>query len=165
MITQLEYIIALLVISFLLYTRPNVLVKFSKTIIGRIILIAVMIMATLRSTIHGILVALVIIIFAEHIYEGFTDDTTSNNLVKINVSNFVTWDEANKLASDNDGRLPTKDEFKSAMINVGNIDMWMPATNNDDTNYWVHVGTGGWPLYSTQPGVVPSSIMHESPSN
>ena len=77
-----------------------------------------------------------------------------NNLVKINVSKFVTWDEANKLAIDNGGRLPTKDEFQTAAINVGNIDMWMPATNGTETNFWVHVGTGGWPLYSTQPGVV-----------
>ena len=149
--TQIELIIFLLVISFLLYTRPNILVNFSKTTLGRIILLIVLILGTLRSTIHGLLIAVVIIVFAQHMYEGFTD-TTSNNLVKINVSNFITWDEANKLASDNGGSLPTKDEFKAALINVGNIDMWMPATNNNDTNYWVHVGTGYWPLYSTHAG-------------
>ena len=154
MISQEEYIIFILIVSLLLYTRPNVLVKFSKSIIGKIILLVTLVIGTLRSTFHGILIALVIVVFAEQIYEGFTD-TTTNNLVKINVSTFVSWNEANKLATDNGGRLPTKDEFKAASINLGNIDMWMPAANGTETNFWVHVGTGGWPLYGTQPGVVP----------
>ena len=77
-----------------------------------------------------------------------------NNLVKINVSTFVSWNDANTLAINNGGRLPTKDEFKAATINVGNIDMWMPASNGTETNFWVQVGTRYWPLHSTQPGVV-----------
>ena len=71
MITQAEYIIFILVISVLLYTRPNVLVNFSKTILGRALLLITLIIATLRSNFHGILIALVIIIFAEQMYEGF----------------------------------------------------------------------------------------------
>ena len=76
MITQAEYIIFILVISLLLYTRPNVLVKFSKTILGRVLLLITLVIGTLRSTIHGILIALVIVAFAEHMYEGF-DNTSS----------------------------------------------------------------------------------------
>ena len=49
MITQAEYIIFILVISVLLYTRPNVLVNFSKTILGRALLLITLIIATLRS--------------------------------------------------------------------------------------------------------------------
>lgn len=75
MITQAEYIIFLLVISFLLYTRPNVLVNFSNTIIGRVILLVVLVISTLRSTIHGFLIALVIIVFAEELYEGLENNT------------------------------------------------------------------------------------------
>ena len=147
-----ELIVFMLIVTFLLYTRPRILVNFSKTFFGRVLLLLTLVFGTMRSTAHGILIAIVIIVFAEHAFseEGFD----SNSMVKINVTNFVTWNEAKKLAIDNGGRLPTKDEFKAARINVGNIDMWMPATNGTETNFWVHVGTGNWPLYSTQPGVV-----------
>ena len=147
-----ELIIFMLIVTFLLYTRPIILLNFSRTFLGRILLLLTLVFGTMRSTAHGILIAIVIIVFAEHVFavEGF--DT--NSMIKTNVSTFISWEEANKLAIDSRGRLPTKDEFQSANINVGSIDMWMPATNGNMTNYWVHVGTGQWALYSTQPGVV-----------
>ena len=151
---QMELIIFMLIVAFLLYTRPNILVNFSRTFLGRLILLSMMVVGTLRSTSYGILIALLIIVFAEQIYtkEGFD----SSSMVKINVSTFVSWNDANTLASNNGGRLPTKEEFQAAAINVGNIDMWMPATNGTETNFWVQVGTRYWPLHSTQPGVVNS---------
>ena len=63
-----------LVVSFLLYTRPAVLVAFSQTFVGRAVLLLTMIGALLHSTIAGILVAILIVVFGQKVYgvEGFT---------------------------------------------------------------------------------------------
>ena len=65
-----------LVVSFLLYTRPAVLVAFSQTFVGRAVLLLTMIGALLHSTIAGILVAILIVVFGQKVYgmEGFTAD-------------------------------------------------------------------------------------------
>jgi hypothetical protein len=65
-----------LVVSFLLYTRPAVLVAFSETFVGRAVLLLTMIGALLHSTIAGILVAILIVVFGQKVYgvEGFTPD-------------------------------------------------------------------------------------------
>ena len=63
-----------LVVSFLLYTRPAVLVAFSQTFVGRAVLLLTMVGALLHSTIAGILVAILIVVFGQKVYgmEGFT---------------------------------------------------------------------------------------------
>jgi hypothetical protein len=98
---QLEYIIALLVISLLLYTRPNVLVNFSKTTLGKIILLVTLVIGTLRSTLHGILIALVIVVFAEQIYEGFTGTTTASTPTPSNdpLSDYIEYPNSDFLAA------------------------------------------------------------------
>lgn len=60
----------LLVVSFLLFTRPTVLVNFSNTFIGKLILILILVATTLQSTISGIFVAILIIVLSETVYEG-----------------------------------------------------------------------------------------------
>lgn len=69
------------------------------------------------------------------------------SMVKINVKNVVSWDDAKKIADDNKGRLPTKNEFIASANNLGPIDIWMPGTNGDKPNEWIHLGTAEWPLY------------------
>lgn len=68
-------------------------------------------------------------------------------MVKIKIASVVSWDDAKKIADANNGRLPTKDEFIASKNNVGPIDFWMPGTNGDRPNEWIHLGTTGWPLY------------------
>lgn len=64
----------LLVISFLLFTRPTVLVKFSNTFIGKLVLLVILVVATLQSTISGLFIAILIIVFSETVYEGMENN-------------------------------------------------------------------------------------------
>lgn len=59
-------------------------------------------------------------------------------LVRIDVDKVITWDDANKLAQNNDGRLPTQKELIDG--NVGkdiNFDLWHPI---NEVNNWVQLG-------------------------
>lgn len=147
---HIELIVFMLIVAFIIYTRPTMFITFSNTLLGKLLMLTVLVASSIYNKAYGILIAVLIIAFAKHSIEGFD----SNSMVKTDISTFVSWNDANTLASVNGGRLPTKDEFQSAAINVGNMDMWMPASNGTDVNFWVHVGEGYWPLYSTQPGVV-----------
>ena len=74
-----EIIILFFIISFLVYTMPMVLVKFSKTIKGRFLLLLLTIVITLYNRTGGLLMAMLIIFLSEFnyevnngiIYEGF----------------------------------------------------------------------------------------------
>jgi hypothetical protein len=74
-----EIIILFFIISFLVYTMPMVLVKFSKTIKGRFLLLLLTVVITLYNRIGGLLMAMLIIFLSEFnyevnngiIYEGF----------------------------------------------------------------------------------------------
>jgi hypothetical protein len=79
MCVQTEIIILFFLISFLVYTMPMVLVKFSKTSKGQFLLVMLTIVITLYNKVGGILMALLIIFLSEFnyefnngiIYEGF----------------------------------------------------------------------------------------------
>jgi hypothetical protein len=64
-------LILLVVITFLLYTRPAVLVNFSNSLIGKAILLFIVVAASLHSTVNGLLLAMSLIILTEYSYEGF----------------------------------------------------------------------------------------------
>jgi len=70
-----------------------------------------------------------------------TTSTASSTLIQVAVSVCVSWSEANQLAVDNNGRLPTKAELIANNINLGNVDIWMPISRNSVENDWVQVGT------------------------
>jgi|TARA_R110002073_G_scaffold139344_3_gene289592 hypothetical protein len=74
-------LIVLVVITFLLYTRPIVLVNFSNSFVGKAILLFLIISAALHSTVTGLLMALVLVMLTEYNYEGFEgkDDSESDN--------------------------------------------------------------------------------------
>ena len=75
-------LIVLVVITFLLYTRPLVLVNFSNSFVGKAVLLFLIISAALHSTVSGILLALVLVMLTEYNYEGFegkNDSTMSDN--------------------------------------------------------------------------------------
>jgi hypothetical protein len=64
-------LIVLVVITFLLYTRPLVLVNFSNSFVGKAVLLFLIISAALHSTVSGLLLALVLVMLTEYNYEGF----------------------------------------------------------------------------------------------
>jgi len=68
-----EIIILFFIISFLVYTMPMVLVKFSKTIKGRFLLLLLTIVITLYNRIGGVLMAMLIIFLSEFNYEVNND--------------------------------------------------------------------------------------------
>jgi len=75
-----EIIILFFILSFLIYTMPTLLVKFSRTLKGKFLLLALMIVITLYNKTGGLIMAMFIIFLTEFnyesnnglIYEGFT---------------------------------------------------------------------------------------------
>ena len=78
-----EIIILFFLISFLIYTMPMFLVKFSKTLKGKFLLLALTIVMTMYNRTGGILMAMLLIFLSEFnyevnntiIYEGFEGST------------------------------------------------------------------------------------------
>ena len=64
---QLAIVIASII---LILVKPDAFVKLTKNILGRIVLITLLIMATLHSSLSGILVAIVLVVLTETYYEG-----------------------------------------------------------------------------------------------
>ena len=82
-----EIIIIFFLISFLVYTMPTLLVKFSRTLKGKLLLLILTVVMTIYNRTAGLLMAMLIIFLSEFnyefnseiIYEGFeglNDDTT-----------------------------------------------------------------------------------------
>ena len=67
---QMTDMIVLVVVTFLLYTRPMVLVNFSNTGLGKLILLLIVVATALHSTVSGLLVATLLVLFLEYNYEG-----------------------------------------------------------------------------------------------
>ena len=63
--------IVMLIVAFLLFTKPNVLVKFANSIPGRFVLIGAMLFALLHSTLSGVFVAILFVLLSEEMVEGF----------------------------------------------------------------------------------------------
>ena len=82
-----EIIIIFFLISFLVYTMPTLLVKFSRTLRGKLLLLLLTVVMTIYNRTAGLLMAMLLIFLSEFnyefnsgiIYEGFeglNDDTT-----------------------------------------------------------------------------------------
>lgn len=82
-----EVIVIFFIVSFLIYTMPLILVKFSKTLKGRFLLLVLTIVITLYNKTGGLLIALFFIFLSEFsyevyndvIFEGFVNNNTNNN--------------------------------------------------------------------------------------
>jgi hypothetical protein len=91
-----EIIILFFLISFLIYTMPIVLIKFSKTLKGKTLLLILTMVITLYNRLAGLIMTMFYIFLAEInyefnngiIYEGFTD--------KIDLNNFLLHKEKKK---------------------------------------------------------------------
>jgi len=73
---QLAIVIASII---LILVKPDAFVKLTKNILGRIVLITLLIMATLHSSLSGILVAIVLVVLTETYYEGNCDKESCND--------------------------------------------------------------------------------------
>ena len=83
-----EIIVLFFLISFLIYTMPMVLVKFSKSSNGKFLLLALTIVITLYNKTGGLLMAMLLIFLSEFnyevnnglLYEGFDPSMDSSVL-------------------------------------------------------------------------------------
>ena len=79
MMKGIEFIL-LPIIAFIVYTRPRSLVKFSGSILGKILMIIVVIGAASHNQLYGIIAATAMILILENNYEGFEVADISNIL-------------------------------------------------------------------------------------
>ena len=76
-------IIVLVVVLVLIYTRPSALVRFSSTFIGKLILLAAVVLSSLVSPLSGLLIATLMVLYTEQNYEGFVEGMPASNEVFI----------------------------------------------------------------------------------
>lgn len=76
-------IIVLVVVLVLIYTRPAALVRFSSTFIGKLILLAAVVLSSLVSPLSGLLIATLMVLYTEQNYEGFVEGMPASNEVFI----------------------------------------------------------------------------------
>jgi hypothetical protein len=73
-VSQVETI-TLIIVCILLYTHPSNLVYFSNTILGKLLLITSLVLASIHSTFSGFCIALLIVVFSYQTYEGMETGT------------------------------------------------------------------------------------------
>jgi hypothetical protein len=77
MMKCIEFIV-LPIIAFIIYTRPRSLVKFSGSILGKIVMIIAVIGAASHNKLYGIIAATAMVLILENNYEGFEVSDISN---------------------------------------------------------------------------------------
>jgi hypothetical protein len=77
MMKGIEFIV-LPIIAFIIYTRPRSLVKFSGSILGKIVMIIAVIGAASHNKLYGIIAATAMVLILENNYEGFEVSDISN---------------------------------------------------------------------------------------
>ena len=126
-------LIVLVVITFLLYTRPLVLLNFSNSFVGKAILLFLVVSAALHSTVSGLLLALVLVMLTEYRYEGFegkdsedteddsedTEDDSSSAMKDFRKKNCKAKDGSDeKIFVDANGNEMNLDEIKKKYPNL-----------------------------------------------
>mgnify|MGYP004357010521 FL=1 len=66
-------IITLVIVLVLLYTRPSALVRFSNTLLGKVLFVGAVIIASLVNPLAGLFFATLMIVLMEQSYEGFKE--------------------------------------------------------------------------------------------
>ena len=69
-------IITIVIVLVLLYTRPSVLVRFSNTLLGKVLFVGAVIIASLVNPLAGLFFATLMIVLMEQSYEGFKEGNT-----------------------------------------------------------------------------------------
>ena len=83
-------IITLVIVLVLLYTRPSALVRFSNTLLGKVLFVGAVIIASLVSPLAGLFFATLMIILMEQSYEGFKEGL--DDITPIQVNTIGTYD-------------------------------------------------------------------------
>ena len=123
-----EIIVLFFLITFLIYTMPDVLVGFSKSLHGKLILIILTIIMTYYNITGGILMAMLIIFLEEFnyehnnnpiIYEGFEGETISNIGFRSNhcKSKSLVDEDGDKVNEEDIGTVFPEIKFKSTKCN------------------------------------------------
>jgi hypothetical protein len=78
--------IVMLVVAFLLFTKPTVLVNFANSIVGKLVLVGSMLFALRHSTLSGIFIALLFVLLMEEVIEGLSTIVPTTNQDTINAA-------------------------------------------------------------------------------
>ena len=78
--------IVMLVVAFLLFTKPTVLVNFANSIIGKIVLVGAILFALRHSTLSGIFIALLFVLLMEEVIEGLSTNVPTTTQDTINAA-------------------------------------------------------------------------------
>ena len=83
-------IITLVIVLVLLYTRPSALVRFSNTLLGKVLFVGAVIIASLVNPLAGLFFATLMIVLMEQSYEGFKEglDDLTEPIRVINVGSY-----------------------------------------------------------------------------
>jgi hypothetical protein len=100
-----EIITMFFLISFLVYTMPTILVKFSRTLRGKFLLLLLTIVITIYNKTGGLLMALLLIFLSEFnyefnsgvIYEGFKNDDNTKAYDFIGDNLLAGYEKKNKM--------------------------------------------------------------------
>lgn len=88
--------IVMLVVAFLLFTKPTVLVNFANSIIGKLVLVGSMLFALRHSTLSGIFIALLFVLLMEEVIEGLSTNVPTTNQDTINSAEKVFDEQYNR---------------------------------------------------------------------
>lgn len=78
--------IVMLIVAFLLFTKPNVLVKFANSILGRFVIIGSMLFSLLHSTLSGVFIAILFVLLIEESKEGFFQEEAKSSYTPEQIS-------------------------------------------------------------------------------
>jgi len=117
-----EIIIIFFLISFLVYTMPTLLVKFSRTLKGKLLLLVLTVVITIYNRTAGLLMAMLFIFLSEFnyefnsgiIYEGFEGGGGSND----DTTKAYDIISANPLIKDKKDQLTIEEALKPINGNV-----------------------------------------------
>jgi len=87
-------IITLVIVLVLLYTRPSALVRFSNTLLGKVLFVGAVIIASLVNPLAGLFFATLMIILMEQSYEGFKEGNTGSS-----TPTPLPWDDVTPVGS------------------------------------------------------------------
>ena len=121
-------IITLVIVLVLLYTRPSALVRFSNTLLGKVLFVGAVIIASLVSPLAGLFFATLMIILMEQSYEGFKEGL--NDITPIPVKTIGNY--------DTDATLITVKPDKSELAGVIPVNRTKIKHANDDTIFDDH---------------------------
>ena len=129
---QTELIIQL-VVGFLLLTRPIVLVDMANTFLGRILLVLAVVGGALKSTLTGLLVAMLFVVLSESTFEGMTagDDDVEKEGDKLEKDYKYLLEFRKKHCIDKDGEKVFVDNNKN-VISFDKIKAMYPNINFDE---------------------------------